>query len=296
LGLRALVIGGSGFVGQSLLHQLGPDASIGTFHQKFFPGGIPFDAAAEDYRTLRQRLPDGLTHVFVNHGIVNPEACAADPAGTARVNVDSICRLLEAAMADGLFPIFLSTDYVFDGTRGGWTEADTPRPVTQYGLQKLAVERYLQGQPGPSLVVRLGKVVGAQVDIHSVLGQAVPEFRAGKPMRLATDQIMAPVWVQDAAALLLRLAAERATGLFHIAGPERYSRLALMALLQNAIQAVDPSVRVVMTPCSLHDLPFRERRPLDTSLSNGKLQARYAWPFKPMAALCAEIAEAEFRR
>lgn len=289
-----MVIGGSGFVGRGLLRKLGPDAGIGTFWRNPFPGGVPFDAASEDFAALRRSLPGGLTHVFINHGIVNPEACAADPEGTAKVNVDGICRLIDAALADGLFPVFLSTDYVFDGSRGGWRETDTPRPVTRYGEQKLVVERHLMEQPRPFLIVRLGKVVGADPSIHSVLGQAVPDIRARKPMRLATDQIMAPVWVEDAAALLVNLAEERATGIYHVAGPERFSRMDLMRLLVDSIQIEDPSARVEITACSLHDLPFLERRPLDTSLSNAKLQARYRWPFKPMAALCAEIAKAEF--
>ena len=113
-------------------------------------------------------------------------------------------------------PIYASTEYVFDGTHGAWRETDEPHPSTQYGIQKLEVERRLLADPRRSLIVRLSRVVGTERGTHSVLGPWLDEISAGKTIRCATDQVFSPADVRDIAGALIRLAGSGATGLYHL--------------------------------------------------------------------------------
>lgn len=286
--MRAIVVGASGFVGRTLLAGLGPERGVGTCHRHPWPDGVPFDATGERFRDLLARLPGAFTHAIFLHGIIDVERCAADPIGTARVNVEGLQHMIDDALDAGLVPVFASSDYVFDGTRGGYRESDLPAPCTEYGRQKLAVEQYLASIREPWLVVRLSRVVGTARGTHSVLGPWIDALRAGGTMRLAVDQRFSPADVRDVAACWLRLLETGATGLYHLAGPLAYSRMALLQLLRHHLWRVDPGIATELEPCSLHDLPFRERRPLDTSLNIDKLQAGLAWPFRRMDDVCAE--------
>lgn len=286
--MRAIVIGGSGFVGRGLLASLGPARGLGTFHRGTLPDGVPFDAAQQRFRDLLARLPGTFTHAVFLHGIIDVERCAADPSGTARVNVDGVTRMIDDALAAGLTPVFSSSDYVFDGTRGGYRETDAPSPNTEYGRQKLAIEQYLATITDPWLVVRLSRVVGTAQGTHSVLGPWINDLRTARTMRLAVDQRFSPADVGDIAGALARLMETRATGLFNLAGPEAFSRMALLQLLRHHLRQREPHLATVLEPCRLHDLPFRERRPCDTSLVIDKLQSRLAWPFRRMDTVCAE--------
>jgi dTDP-4-dehydrorhamnose reductase len=286
--MRAIVVGASGFVGRALLACLGPERGVGTWHSNPWPGGVRFDATEERFRDLLARLPGTFTHAIFLHGIIDVERCAADPAGTARVNVDGLGRMLDDALAAGLVPVFSSSDYVFDGRRGFYRETDPPAPCTEYGRQKLAVEQYLAAVSEPSLVVRLSRVVGTARGTHSVLGPWINDLRAGGKLRLAVDQRFSPADVRDVAGGWVRLLETGATGLYHLAGPRAYSRMALLQLLRHHLLCADPGIATELEPCSLHDLPFRERRPLDTSLIIDKLQDRITWPFRRMDDLCAE--------
>jgi dTDP-4-dehydrorhamnose reductase len=286
--MRAIVVGGSGFVGRALLATLGPERGVGTSHRNPWPGGIAFDATQERLRDLLARLPGSFTHAVFLHGIIDVERCAADPAGTARVNVDGLRRMIDDALAAGLVPVFSSSDYVFDGARGGYRETDTPAPNTEYGRQKLAVEQYLASIAEPWLTVRLSKVVGTARGTHSVLGPWIDALRAGTPQRVAVDQRFSPADVRDVADCWVGLMDAGATGLFHLAGPQAFSRMALLQMLRHHLLSVDPNLTAELEPCRLHDLSFREPRPLDTSLLIDKLQARLAWPFRRMDDLCAE--------
>jgi dTDP-4-dehydrorhamnose reductase len=286
--MRAIVVGGSGFVGRFLLACLGPRRGLGTWHSHELPDAVPFDATRERFRDLLARLPGDFTHAVFLHGIIDVERCALDPAGTAQVNVDGLGKMIDDALDAGLIPVFTSSDYVFDGARGGYTETDEPTPCTEYGRQKLAIERRLAAISEPWLAIRLSRVVGTARGTHSVLGPWINELRAGKPMRVAVDQRFSPADVRDVAGALSQLLETGATGLYNLAGPEVFSRMGLLQLLLMHLRRADTARLAEPEPCGLHELLFRERRPLDTSLVIDKLQARCAWAFRPMDAVCAE--------
>jgi dTDP-4-dehydrorhamnose reductase len=291
---RALVIGGSGFVGRALLSQLGRDRGVGTWHSKPSADLLQFDAVTGRLSELLSALPNDVTHLFLPFGITNPERCVRDPATTRTVNVDGVIRLMEDAFLAGLVPIFVSSDYVHDGTRPLRTEDEPQVPTTEYGRQKAAVERWLQARQEPWLVARLSKVVSGDTGENGILGQWVNDIRAGRPMRSATDQIFSPALVGDVAGAMIKLAEANLRGIYHVAGPEPVSRCDLNRLLLNSIRAVDARVEASVEACSLRDIPSLERRPLNTSLSVAKLQAAIAWPFVSMTDLCRAIARAEF--
>jgi dTDP-4-dehydrorhamnose reductase len=291
---RALVIGGSGFVGRALLSQLGRDRGIGTWHSKPIAGLVPFDAVTGRLSELLNPLPNDITHLFVPFGIINPEQCARDPAAARMVNVESVIRLLEDAFLAGLVPVFVSSDYVYDGTRPLRTEHEPQAPNTEYGRQKAAVERWLQARQEPWLVARLSKVVSGGTGENGILGQWVTDIRNGRPMRSATDQIFSPALAGDVAGAMIRLAEANLQGIYHVAGPEPISRYDLNRLLVESIRIVDARVEASVEACSLRDIPSLEQRPLNTSLSVAKLQAVIAWPFVSMTDLCRVIARAEF--
>jgi len=290
---KALVLGGSGFVGRALLTALGSDA-VGAHHSRPWPGSIPFDATRDDLAALLDRAGEGISRLYLLHGAANPEICAQDPVGTAAINVVSVKRMVADAVARGILPIFVSSDYVHDGTRGGRTEVEPLTPITEYGRQKAEVEEWMASLDRPWLVARLSKVVSEAECAHSVLGQLVPQIRGGATLRMATDQIFSPAHVDDVARALAELPLRGARGVVNVAGPVAWSRYDLTACLLAAIRRRDPTVTATLVPCSLRDIPFREQRPLNTSLDTTKLHSLLPWRFRPMEEVCERIAEAAF--
>lgn len=289
-----LIVGASGFVGRRMLALIGPDRAIATYHRRPIAGGVRFDACSERLRDVLEALPRRVTHVFILYGAIDMEGCARDPAGTATVNVDSVKHMIDDTIAFGALPVYASTDYIFDGSRGGWREDDEARPVMAYGRQKLEIERYLRALDASWLAARFSKVVGGELGTHSMLGQWVEEIKAGRVQRCAHDQVFSPAFVDDVAAAMVKLGLSGRQGLFNLAGPDAYSRLGLLRLLVDNIRAVRPETRVDFEPVSLHDMPFLEKRPLDTSLDTTKLHGAITHEFFRMPALCASIARQHF--
>jgi dTDP-4-dehydrorhamnose reductase len=290
---RALVVGSSGFLGARILARLG-DRGVGTYRSRPIPGGVAFDATRDRLTHIAGALPSDLTHVIVPFGAIDMEGCARDPAGTSAVNVVAVVQVLKDALDLGLKPSFVSTDYVFDGTQRLSDEGHEAKPRMAYGAQKLAVEHWLGTLDAPSTIIRLSKVVSGDTTTHSMLGQWVNELRKGAAMRCASDQYFSPAFVDDLADAIIQLADVGAHGLFHAAGPDVYSRIDLLNLLVASIKRHTDAINTEVTPCRLHDLPFLEKRPLDTSLSVRKLRDTIDYRFTTMPALCASIAKAEF--
>jgi len=289
---RFLVFGGAGFVGRHLYSALGAGRAIATYHSTPVEGGVYFDTASMRLRDASRSL-DGVTAAFLLHGITKLDDCARDPAGTARVNVDGMVRLIDDLVDAGIKPIYASTDAVFDGSRGGWTEEDPPNPTLTYGRQKVAVERHLLGQTAPWIIARLSKVVGSEASTHSLLGEWLRQIDAGETIHCATDLVFTPTHVDDVAAALIRLADEPFSGVFNVCGPESMTRMELLQLLVEEVRRYR-DVRPRIVACSIRDFPFLEPRPLDGSMVPTKLYRALGPSFRRMRTVCAELARSRY--
>tara|TARA_R110000824_G_scaffold366730_3_gene555790 strand:+ start:52962 stop:53843 length:882 start_codon:yes stop_codon:yes gene_type:complete len=287
---NSIVIGGSGFLGSRLTKLLEPLGGIGTFNSRPFLGGTKFDITSDYISSISERP----RCVFVVGGAIEMDGCARDPERTALINVQGSIRTLKQAIELGSKPIFISTDYVFDGESGDRTEQDKAVPRMEYGRQKLAVENWLKTQNCDWLIIRLSKVVSGDRNTHSTLGQWVNAILAGEMQKAAIDQVFSPAHVDDVAGAIIRLAKLGETGLFHLGGPKAYSRYSLFQLLIDKIIEVQPSLSFTLEPCRLHDFPFLEQRPLNTSLSIEKLQKKINWPFRSMDEVCTILAREYF--
>lgn len=289
MSLRYLIIGASGFVGSRLNAFLGPARALATHHHRPVPGGIAFDATRDRLSSLILKNNPGLTHAFILHGVTNIDACARDPAGTEKVNVDSIKKVIDDLAGHGIKPVFFSSDAVFDGSRGLWSENDPARPILTYGRHKVAVEEYLMGGSGPYLVLRLSKVIASEPGAGDMLGDWMDRLEQGEEIRCASDQIFSPVDVNDVIAACVRLAEEGHSGLFHVCCPRPVSRIGLLqALVEEIRKHRKLDARIV--PCSIRDFDFAEPRPLDTSMSPAKLYAALGGSFREPGQVCRAAA------
>src|SRR5262249_11120460 len=145
--------------------------------------------------------------------------CAADPAGTARINVVGTVALAERLLANGIFVLFISTNQVFDG-RTPHVAGDTPTaPVSEYGRQKARSEtalRALMARGAPAAILRLAKVISPRT---ALLRDWTAALAAGKQIRALHDMTMAPVAADMVAQAIEALMGDRSTGIFQLSGP-----------------------------------------------------------------------------
>ena len=280
---KTLVIGASGFVGRHLLAGLGEEA-IGTWHTVPLPTGLRFDATRD---RLADILPAGTTFDQAVLLFAEPkiDPCKEDPARTEALNVVAPVRVTEELVHLGIRPIFTSSEYVFDGRKGGYTEVDEPCPNTAYGRQKLATERSLQSISEDIAILRLAKVVGTDLGDGSLLPEAARQLAEGEAVQVARDQVFSPIFAGDVVQAVRAVIKARLDGLYHVAGPASFSRFALVRMLADRL----PGPREVIE-VGLDDLSFADERPKDLSLDAAKLMTATGLRFRGMAACCRDVA------
>jgi dTDP-4-dehydrorhamnose reductase len=156
--------------------------------------------------------------------------------------------------------VHISTDYVFDGTRGEYREDDLPHPVNSYGESKLAGEEaVLTAYPGAT-VVRTARLFGATGE-NFVTSLKIPA-RRGRPIRAVEDERGSFTYAPDMAARLLELlSAGCPSGILHLVGAEAASPY---EVAQAVVELFASSSTV--TPIAAADLERPAARPADTSL------------------------------
>lgn len=280
--MRLLVTGASGQLGAYLLRAL-----RGSPHEVIAWSGTPagprFGFSLNPVRlqdrnatiqAFRQARPQVVLH---GAALARVEACASDPSHARRINVEATQLLTELATASGARLLFVSTDLVFDGERGFYTEADPPAPLSLYGRTKEQAERVVLAQPGHA-VARLSLLFGPTLIAQpSFFDQQWAALRLGQPLRLFADEWRTPLSLALAAQALLGLAASDFTGLVHIGGPERLSRLEMGLRLAKYLR-LDPAP---LLACRRADVSASEPRPRDTSLDSSlwrQLFPQQPWP------------------
>lgn len=173
-------------------------------------------AATAFYVTER---PDIVIHAAAHTQV---DFCELNPVACWDANVTATRFLVEAAKAFQPFFIFVSTDFVFDGTAGPYTESDVPNPVSYYGSSKWAGEKEVQQSGLAASIVRTCLVYGTTHDgsRSNIVSWVKNNLSASKPISVVNDQWRTPTWVNDLAMGILLIAQQRATGIFHISGKE----------------------------------------------------------------------------
>ncbi|MDX1419070.1 MAG: SDR family oxidoreductase [Rubricoccaceae bacterium] len=270
---RVLLTGADGLVGQALQRRLAHWREADVLatglaarpRMRNRPGGyVPLDVTDEQAveRLFLDFAPSVVVHAAARSKV---EACEDDREGCWAVNVDATATLARLCKRHGARLVFLSTDFLFDGTDGPYAEDDRPAPVNGYGRSKLAAENAVRlvGN-GRWTIVRTSLVFGTgehlrRLNIATLLARVLGD---GQPFDAATDQMRSPTYAPDLADGLLRLVRYEKDGVYHLAGRER---LSVYDFCRRAAVhfGFDPSRIRPTTTAALHpDAP----RPLDGGL------------------------------
>jgi len=238
-----VVIGSKGFIGKHLTASLNP--AIYTHHKE-----SPYlvDLNTPNLKTLPLSTE---THAVIAAGCANINDCNNHPEKTYAINVAGTLRIAKQCTELGLCPILFSTDYVFDGKEGGYTESSPTSPINAYGKQKAELEERIHDATGGNyLMLRLSKIYSTSIGDDSLLDEMMQTLIQGRTVRAATDQVFCPLHINDLLSIIQELIDQKITGLINIGGKETLSRYALAL---DVCESLNVS-KVFIEPISLDEL------------------------------------------
>ena len=294
---RVLVTGANGLVGQAVVRRLGrwPGADLlatgrrATSATAGLSGGYQAldvrDGAAVE-RAFQDFAPSVVVHCA---GTSQVEACEADREACWALNVDATAALAATCRRHGARLVLLSTDFVFDGDAGPYSETDRPDPTGTYGRTKLAAENaLLASRLRDWAVVRTTLVYGAPEgpDVRSDLVRwLVGELGAGRPVRVAADQQRTPTCDDDLAEGVARVVLAGKTGLFHVAGRELVTPLDVAHAVAETF-GLDAGLIAGATTAELHP---GAPRPLRGGLLILRAESELGYRPRPLLDRLAEV-------
>jgi dTDP-4-dehydrorhamnose reductase len=161
------------------------------------------------------------------------------PPAMQSVIVDGTRHVASAAEDIGAYLLHMSTDVLFDGEEGPYTEDRAPSPITPYGRAKAAAERTIVSLCPQASIVRTSLIYGFEPPDPRTLW-AVDSVRQCRPITLFTDELRCPIWVEQLAAALLEIASKEYPGVWHLAGSQPLSRYDLGERLTR-FHGLDPA-------------------------------------------------------
>ena len=219
-----------------------------------------------DFATVRREFKKDQPQLVIHCAAISDVGEAQkNPAFAQRVNVEMTQVLAELA-ADVQF-VFFSTDLVFDGRKGNYTEMDAPNPLHIYGETKIAAEKIVLKNPR-HLVVRTSINGGiSRAGKRGFNEQLRRSLQTGQGMTLFTDEFRSPIPAVETARAAWELAEKKCAGIYHVAGAEKLSRRQIGELLVKRWLEVKTEIK----SGSAKDFPGPPRA-LDTSLDISKVQ------------------------
>jgi dTDP-4-dehydrorhamnose reductase len=215
-----------------------------------------------------------LSHTYSPQVVVNAAAignadyCESHPQESREVNIRGAKNIIEFAKAHRAKLVYLSSDYVFDGKAGPYSEEDTPNPINEYGKQKVEMEDFIKKCLDDYLIIRTTVVYGWEKAGKNFVMNVMRHLKNGKKIKVPTDQIGSPTYAGNLAAAIRELVLKEKKGLYNIVGQELMSRYDFSKLICK-IFGLDLSLVI---PVDSSELSQAAKRPLKAGLKTDKLK------------------------
>mgnify|MGYP001185202723 CR=1 FL=1 len=198
--------------------------------------------------------------------LTNVDYCERNPVLTNEVNVTGLENLLTYFKKQ---IIHISSDYVFDGNNGPYSEEDSTNPINIYGISKLRSEQALLKNSSNSLIIRSNVIYDYLNNSGaSFLNWVVDSLKNKKEINVVNDQINNPTWASSIAVVIDRAIELELTGLLHWGDRELLDRYEFAKKIADSFK-LDKSL---INPISTIDLKQDALRPLKCGLKTDYAQ------------------------
>lgn len=271
---KILITGSNGLLGQKLVYKLagqkglrviatskGDNRLVNHEGYEYFP----LDITNED--EVRNVLDEFKPDVVINTAaMTNVDACETNKEECWKMNVKSVSYIVNELESlqnqyDNYYPhlIHLSTDFIFDGTKGPLTEEEKPNPLSYYAESKLASESLVMRSKLKWAIARTVLVYGITDNMSrsNIVLWAKSSLEQGKKINVVTDQFRTPTLAEDLADGCILIAEKGASGIYNISGEDFMSVFELVERVAD-FWKLDKSL---INPAQSEDIKQPAQRP-----------------------------------
>lgn len=262
-----LVTGSTGQLGSDVVKEL-----LKRGYSTLSPNRSEFNLCSED--SIRNYILNSNCEAIVHCAAYTQVDKAEDEKDLCiKINATATKHIVKCAKILDIPMIYISTDYVFDGTKDGeYTENDETNPINIYGESKLAGEKYVQEILDKYYIVRTSWVFN--INGKNFIETMLHLSKANNQLSIVNDQIGSPTYTKDLSRLLVDMLETSKYGLYH-ATNEGYCSWYEFANTIFKLANINIDIRAINS----NEYASRAKRPLNSKLSKDKL---IEYGFKPL--------------
>lgn len=284
--MKILITGSNGLLGQKIVNQLIKRkidflaTSLSKNRNSNCPESQyhPLDISIEkDVTEILEKYKP--TAIINTAAMTNVDACEVDEVNCRKINVEGTRNLFNKCKEEDIHFVHLSTDFVFDGEKGPYSENDKRNPLSIYAKSKVDSEDILINSNYRNwAIVRTIIVFGTAENLSrsNIVLWAMEALRKGDELTIVNDQFRAPTWADDLAWACIETCVKNKKGIYHISGPEIFSIYKLVCRIADYLGVDSSGVRAI----SSDSLNQKAKRPPKTGFDLSK--ARKELGYKPM--------------
>ncbi|VAX19763.1 dTDP-4-dehydrorhamnose reductase [hydrothermal vent metagenome] len=274
---RVIVTGAGGCIGSHVVRGLAGQYDVTPLFHEYIPEGatkgssLDITDAAAVVKFIDNVKPDAVVNLAA---IADPDTCEKNKELAKLVNVQGAENIAKACANTGVYLIHYSTDLVFDGQKGMYTEEDPVNPLNLYAKTKADSEKVVLSANPLTAVLRTAIVYGKGSGKRQNFSEyAIAQIRNGKGLKLFTDQYRSFLYVEDETSAISALIESSVTGIYHACGGERKSRYDFTVDIMRRLDLPTDKIEGI----SMDDIKGHAPRPKDCSLDNSKIKRDTGW-------------------
>jgi dTDP-4-dehydrorhamnose reductase len=277
---KILVFGASGMLGQRCYEyfakSLGYTLLCSSVEPEFYDTSAKYISADITKRdVVKKIIADFSPDYIINAAaFTNVDKSESERELAWKINVKAVEYMAEGARYCDAHLIHISSDYVFDGVKGAYSEKDKTNPLGYYGRTKLASENAVRISNALYTIIRTNVLYGViQKGRLDFVRWVVESIRKGENIRIVTDQINNPTFIDDLVRAISQVIEFGKLGIYNIGGQEFLSRYDFTLRIADYFDLDKSLITAIKTP----DLNQPAKRPLNSGLVTIKAQTEFGY-------------------
>lgn len=273
--MQYLILGASGYVGSYLYQRMKETGRsvIGT-GRTYENGLVCYDTMKDSLPPFDNLMEEGEKTAIICVAQTNFNRCQTEYELSRQINVVSMKGVIGELVQHGYYIIYFSTDNVFDGTTGDYTEQDATNAISKYGKMKEEMEHFLTENYPEVCLYRMPRVVGTRREKKNLLTDFENRM-ADEVIRCIKGNRMSVIAQEDIFRACLIAADKKLHGIYNLSNGEKLSRKDLAEKFFYAMGAFNKKI----IESDLEEFGFKDIRPLNTTLDNSKFRERTGYDF-----------------
>lgn len=265
--MKLLVIGASGLVGSAVYKYPQKLYNVfGTYFTQKRDNLLHLDITnkQEVNELLNKIKPDIIVHSAALPAV---DYCEEHQKESWNINVEGTKNIVNVGKNINSKIVFISTDYIFDGKNGPYSEEDIPNPISFYGNIKLECENIVKEYKN-YLIIRTTGIYGFETAGKNFVLSLIKNNKAGNIAKIPVDQYSNPTLSDNIADAIIKLCQKNIIGIYNVGSSEfinRYEFALKISRIFNLNQKL-------ITPITTTELKQKAQRPLLSGLKTDKIK------------------------